>query len=368
MFAGDFCSKNPENIKLSDSLMKSINSCDIKCLNFEAPLAYGKLNSPNKSKLDQSNNSPSWSEENGFNIISLANNHMFDYGVEGLLATKKAFKESITLGAGTWDEAYKVKFIDIKGVRIGFFSGTSCDFASLKDVWTDKNKIGCAWINQKEVNNIISSAKKECDYLIVLSHGGVEFMDVPLPEWRDRYRELIDMGADAIIGSHPHVPQGVEKYNGKPIFYSLGNFFFDNDNAKKPMYWDNGILAVLEIENDKIRFQSIPIIKTQDFLNIDTSEKSNHHLKYISNILNDDVRYLEQVNNDVLRLYVKYQEWLLLGFRATEIKITKRSLLMLMKALILPNLNHKGALHQLRDESTRWLLIRALKLKSNSKL
>src|SRR5690606_3657601 len=119
------------------------------------------------------------------------------------------------------------KFIEINGIKIGFFAGTSCDFSALKDKWTDKDKVGCSWINQIQVNNIIRTAKEQCDHLIILSHGGIEFMDVPLPEWRDRYRELIDLGADAVIGTHPHVPQGIEIYNKKPIFYSLGNFYFD---------------------------------------------------------------------------------------------------------------------------------------------
>ena len=368
LFTGDFCAKKPQNIKLSDSLVKLVKSCDIKCINFEAPLAYGELCSPNMKKLEQSMESPSWVEKNNFDIISLANNHMFDYGTEGLLATKNAFKKSITIGAGTWDEAYEVKYVNIEGIKIGFFSGTSADFASLKDEWTDKNKIGCAWINQKEVNRIITSAKKECDYLLILSHGGVEFMDVPLPEWRDRYRQLIDMGADAIIGSHPHVPQGVEKYKEKPIFYSLGNFFFDNESVKKPLYWDSGILAILEIENGFINFQSIPIVKDGDFLDIDSSEKINKHLKYLSEILKDDEKYLDKVNQDVLLLYNKYLNWLLSSINSIEFRFNKRSLKMLLWTLFYGKKNYKVTLHQIREESTRWLLERALKLKSKSDL
>lgn len=368
MFTGDFCSKNPQNIKMSNSFLEVMKSCDIKCLNFEMPLATGELQSSNGIKLVQSKASPSWLEEMGFNIISLANNHMLDYGTDGLLATKKAFKHSITLGAGKWNEAYEVKFIDIKGVKLGFFSGTSCDFAALKDKWTDKQKIGCAWINQKEVNKILSSAKEMCDYLIVLSHGGIEYMDVPLPEWRDRYRELIEMGADAIIASHPHVPQGIEEYKGKSIFYSLGNFFFDNDNPQKPSFWDNGILAVLDIENGIINWQSIPVIKKNDFLDIDSSDKINEHLKYLTDILTDDEKYIAKVNSEVLNLYEKYKNWLLSGINAIELKLSIKSLIQMAKTIFFIKRNEKVTLHQIREESTRWLLARALKLKSKTEL
>jgi poly-gamma-glutamate synthesis protein (capsule biosynthesis protein) len=332
------------------------------------PLATGELKSPNGIKLVQSKASPYCVEQMGFNIISLANNHMLDYGANGLLETKKAFKKSTTLGAGNWNEAYQVKYIDIKGVRIGFFSGTSCDFASLKDNWTDKQKIGCAWINQSEVNKILSTAKEMCDYLIVISHGGIEHMEVPLPEWRDRYRELIEMGADAIIASHPHVPQGIEEYKGKSIFYSLGNFFFDNDNHQKPSFWDNGILAVLEIENGKISWQSIPVIKKNDFLDIDNSDKISEHLKYLKDILTDDEKYIEKVNSEVLRLYEKYKNWLLSGSNAIELKLSIKSLIQMVKTIFFIKRNEKVTLHQIREESTRWLLARALKLKSKTEL
>lgn len=368
MFTGDFCSRNPKNIQISDRLNDIMKTCDIKCLNFEAPLARGTLKSPNGNKLIQSDDSPTWVENNDFNLISLANNHMFDYGEEGLLATKNAFKKSATIGAGNWNEVYEVKYITVKGIKIGFFSGTSGDFASLKDDWTDKQKIGCAWINHKEVNGIIKSTKKQCDYLIVLSHGGIEFMDVPLPEWRDRYRELIDMGADAIIGSHPHVPQGTEKYKDRPIFYSLGNFFFDSNSSKKPLYWDNGILAVLEMEDGLINYKSVPIIKNGDLLEVDKSEDTNEHLKYLTEILIDDKKYIEKVNSEVLRLYKKYLNWLFSGAKAVELKLNKRNLIQLIKTAFLGKSNEKIVLHQIREESTRWLLIRALKLRSKTEL
>lgn len=367
-FTGDFCSKNPNHILLSNEIIDLFETCDIKCLNFEAPLAHGEFISPSGNKLVQSNLSPAWAEEIGFNVISLANNHMFDYGEEGLLATKNAFKNSITIGAGSWDEAYEVKYVTVKGTKIGFLAGTSCDFSSLKDKWTDLHKVGCAWINRKEINEIIKSAKSKCDYLIVLSHGGIEFIDVPLPEWRDRYRELIECGADAVIGSHPHVPQGTEIYKEKPIFYSLGNFFFDKKSTKRHLLWDKGILGVLEIDiNQKsIKHFSIPIMRDNNSISIDNSEKTLKHLSYVSNILKEDTEYLKKVNTEVLRLYDKYFGWLLFGANAVEIRPNFIGKLKSIKKAFYVKRNDKVVLHQLREESTRWLLSRALKLKSKT--
>lgn len=370
LFAGDFCSEYPERIKLSHNINKIIESCDYNLINFEGPLAKGKLNSPNNKSLPQSLHSPSWCEENGFNVISLANNHSLDYGVEGLLSTKNSFKNSTVLGVGDWTEAYKVKIMNVKGVKIGFLTGTSYDFASLKDKWTDYNKIGCAWINSSDINKQIVENRNKCDYLFVISHGGLEFMSVPLPEWRDRYRELIDIGADAVIATHPHVPQGTEIYKKKPIFYSLGNFCFDKPKEHRKRYWDNGLLAILEIENGNIHNEVIPTIRNGHFIDIDNSIEIKKHLYDITTILKDDKKYMEKVNKYVLKLYPKYQQWLLGGFNAIEMKLNFKNILRIIKRLTISNrkANFKIAMHQMREDSTRWALIRALKIMSKSNL
>ena len=364
LFAGDFCTQHPDKIELSQNIIDLFNTCDFKILNFEGPLAKGKLNIPNNTVLPQSPLSPKWCEENGFNIISLANNHSLDYNVEGLLSTKNAFKKSTILGVGNWREAYKVKFLNIGGVKIGLIAGTSYDFASLKDKWTDSKKIGCPWINSPEINRQIVENRDKCDYLFVISHGGLEYMDVPLPEWRDRYRELIDIGADGVIASHPHVPQGTEVYKNKPIFYSLGNFYFDMLGNNKPKYWDNGLLGIIEIENGKIYHKVIPTIRRGNNIEIDNSIEIKDHLDYITSILKDDKKYMKQVNADVLKLYPKYQGWLLNGFNAIEIKFNIKTIYHIIRNMISfkkPNL--KVAMHQMREDSTRWALIRALKIK-----
>lgn len=370
IFTGDFCSNDPHSIELSESIKSELQTSNINCINFEVPLPVGELISPNKLDLKQSFDSPSWIQESGFNMVSLANNHISDYGSTGLLATKNAFKKITTLGVGSWDEAYSVEIMTLNGIRIGFFSATSADFSSLKDEWTDKNLIGAAWINHKSVNEIISKAKDSCDCLIVISHGGIEYIDVPLPEWRDRYRELIDNGADAIIASHPHVPQGIEEYKGKPIFYSLGNFFFDNNNRNKHKYWDNGLLAVLELneKNKSLAFRQIPIIKKGNIVEIDLSKEINSHLHFLSEILLDDEKYIKLVNKNVLELYGKYMGWFLSSLRMFEFSFSLKSILKNLKMILFSKRNEKATLHQIREESTRWLLIRALKLKSKSEI
>lgn len=97
----------------------------------------------------------------------------------------------------------------------------------------------------------MSQLRNEVDLIIFFAHAGLENYDIPLIEWRERYKRLCDLGVDCVVASHPHVSQGFEQYNGQYIFYSLGNLFFpgewslDNDEygcsivfveLGKPMY------------------------------------------------------------------------------------------------------------------------------------
>ena len=94
------------------------------------------------------------------------------------------------------------------------------------------------------------------------------------------------------------------------------------------------------------------------------------HLNHITSILKDDEKYMEQVNADVLMFYPKYKKWLLNGFNAIEIKKNIKTIYHIARSLITTNFkpNLKIAMHQIREESTRWALIRALKLISKSNL
>jgi len=174
MFCGDFATKDPDKIILSDELKALIQESDLRCLNFEGAIAIDDpVTIKGTANLSQSKYSPSWCESNGFNVISLANNHMGDYGQNALKETIKAFKSSLTVGAGSWSEAYQVKRIDINGLKIGFISLAQCEFGVLNDNWEDHKMNGCAWINHRCVNTLILTAKQSVDYLFVITHAGI---------------------------------------------------------------------------------------------------------------------------------------------------------------------------------------------------
>ena len=251
-FAGDFCSKpSTSKIMVSDELKEIIQSCDLKVVNFEVPLKP-EVNLPlqRRERFFQNDDSVDFLYDLGFNLFSLANNHVFDWGEQGFIKTKGVLGEA-AFGSGTYEEAYKIKVVEIDGIKIGFFALSFAAYTGVFNDVTDHEGLGCAYINDFRVNHDIIKAKHQVDYLFMLPHDGIEYIDVPTPDIIARYRDFIDYGADGVIGTHPHCPQGWEDYKGKPIFYSLGNFFFnskeDYDYRATLPHWYEGLCVVLSI-------------------------------------------------------------------------------------------------------------------------
>ncbi|MHC1733034.1 MAG: CapA family protein [Bacteroidales bacterium] len=369
LFCGDFIAQKPREIILSGDLRKLIAGCDIKCLNFEGPLPIGNpVTIPGTAVLPQSMESPSWCEENGFNLISLSNNHTGDFGEAALLKTVEAFKSASVIGAGSWEEAYSVKSIEIERLKIGFLSLAQCEFGILNDHWTTKESVGCAWINYPGLNNIIAEAKRSLDYLFVITHAGIEFFEFPLPEWRDRYRELIDSGADAVIGGHPHVPQGWELYKGKPIFYSLGNFYFDMPNKRD--YFNNGLVVVLSLDDQRaFSFQVYNTSFEGEEIKIDNSEKIKLHNSETCGILANEEEYIEEVNKMCLTLWRSYEAALIRALNSDRSTFSIKEWVKYVSHIFQRRkTEYRFILNYMRCESHRFAISRALKLISGVRI
>lgn len=360
VFAGDFCSIHPDKLKMGSALNKIIEGADIRFVNFEGPLQLGHLESANNFYLRQSKDSPNWLMEQGFNVIGLANNHARDFGEEGLMATKKAFTNALTIGCGDgWEAAYSVSYINVKGKTLGFLNATSADFASLQNEWEDSDQYGCPWINHPSIPRIIIKAKEQCDFLFVLPHAGVEFMDVPLPQWRTIYRNLIDYGADAVIAAHPHVPQGWECYKNRPIFYSLGNFVFERETEAAIPYWNNGVLACIELNDDIISVSYHCTLYKNNMVDIDGSTASKSHVELLSTYLQDREIYKNVVEKYIFALSMKYKCWMMSSAGAIQVlPFSWKTFPKVMRMVLQGEKNDKTFLHQIREESSRWMIER----------
>ncbi|MGG0812314.1 CapA family protein [Paenibacillus alvei] len=219
----------------------------------------------------------------GFNLVTIANNHTLDFKQKGFLDTLKYLEKYDIpyIGGGrNKEEAYRAHTVKMKGKTIKFLAFSR--FIPQTYWFAGKDRPGIAEAyNKSSVLPVIKKEREDCDYLLVYLHWGVEKNLRPEPWQRNYAREMIDAGADAIIGSHVHVLQGFEFYKGKPIAYSIGNFLFpDYVRGDKA---DTGLLNLtLDQGNIEMSFTPYFIYKDQIIKKGEAYDKKQ--LKYLESI------------------------------------------------------------------------------------
>ena len=191
-------------------------------------------------------------------IWNICNNHIMDAGEEGMKATlAEAARAGVkTLGAGmNIGEASKPLILSEAGgiglIGVGYQRG--CKPAG-------EERAGCLnWSDYDLIEDRIREIKKTCRWCVIVSHGGEEFTSLATPYTRDRYLKYLEMGADVIIGHHPHVPMNYETVGDKLIFYSLGNFIFDTPYQRAQFNTQYGLLVKLNFTEETVSFDAFGI-------------------------------------------------------------------------------------------------------------
>lgn len=219
----------------------------------------------------------------GFDMVSLANNHALDYQIEGFIDTMNHLQdyELEFIGAGLDEkDAYRGKTIEIKGKKIKFLGFSR--FMPSTTWYAGENNPGIASGYQEErVLEVIERERIDCDALFVYIHWGVEMNNRPENWQREYAKKMIHAGADGIIGAHPHVLQGFEYIDGKPVAYSIGNFLFPNWVTGRQT--ETGLLT-LTLSGDEINMSFSPYKIQQDqIIKVDDIEK-NRMLTYLEDI------------------------------------------------------------------------------------
>ena len=204
----------------------------------------------------------------GFNIVSLANNHIMDYGKSGLEYTVRLLKENNIgyTGAGkNLEESRIPAIIEIKEHRLALLA-----YAQVGPHSASPSKAGAAPLFKEYITNDLLLLKDRVDWIIVSLHFGMIYTDYPRKVDQILARELIDSGANIILGHHPHVIQGIEEYHDGLIFYSLGEFIFDptlgNVQAKHIQeIRKETFIAQIIIENFKLKSNLIPVYIGEDY-------------------------------------------------------------------------------------------------------
>lgn len=209
-------------------------------------------------------------ELNRINLVNLNNNHTLNFGPNGLNQTKNILKKK-KVDFLSKEQDYISK--ETNGIKIGF--------------------VGYSWFSGNSFEKVLESvkkAKKENDYVVVYTHWGREYELVQNQRQVTEAHQMVDHGADLIIGSHPHVVQPVEAYKGKTIFYSLGNFVFDQYFSEET----RTMLAVgARVNKDKTELYLAPLYQEKDGRIIFANQEKREELlqRIIGNIDDPSIRY-----------------------------------------------------------------------------
>tara|TARA_Y100001980_G_C14556306_1_gene347295 strand:- start:5124 stop:6158 length:1035 start_codon:yes stop_codon:yes gene_type:complete len=160
----------------------------------------------------------------GFEALSLANNHIFDFGNRGLINTQKILNQNSIkfFGAGLNKEAsITPAVLEVDKYTIAFLGFSFSNPAQEK-------KSGVAYLYDDTVKTAIKKVKSEVDFLIVMPHSGIELYQYPLKRDQKIYRRMIELGADLVVGSQSHCIQAMEIYLKKTIYYGIGDLLFDH--------------------------------------------------------------------------------------------------------------------------------------------
>lgn len=259
-FAGDFCPDSEyERLileigeKIFADILEITTSADLSILNFECPTAKD-LNKINKDgpNLKTNINDLSFLKRAGFDLVNVANNHIMDYGLTGLLRTLEKCNQAELENVGyrlssKIEKAFYVKYVNNLSVAV--------IAVAEKEFNTDKDNNGVVNFDLIEITKLILNLRSKVDVIILSYHGGNEFYPYPRPGLRKQCKYLVDIGVDAVVCHHVHVPGAIEFYNDKPIIYSLGNFVYDH--SKPPSGWKYGYLAdfLFEVKDSDVSVQ-----------------------------------------------------------------------------------------------------------------
>jgi len=238
---------------LLDSVAPLFQSADATVINLECPVT-SHVSPIHKRFIFRAD--PEWLpalKEAGITHAALANNHSMDQGPQGLEDTYNHLNANAITPIGYGDTqhlACQPKFIRKKGIEIALYNSVLIPLENW--VYLENDKGICQATVDMLIDEIQSLKKRkpEC-YIVAMLHWGVEYQEHPTPFQRREAYRLINAGADAIIGHHPHVIQQEEVYLGKPIFYSLGNFIFDQSRPET----NQSLVVEISFGKDSLSYQ-----------------------------------------------------------------------------------------------------------------
>jgi len=227
LICGDYIVDKLENNHndIFGEFIKIIKEADISIYNQEHPVTLSRKKYPTKKFGPTGACNPEALKpvlKAGFNCVSLANNHIFNRGIEGLNDTLDYFKRHNirTIGAGVnLNSAQEIHYFNVDDITIAVLNFAENEFNT-----ATKRHGGANPLNVIQNAKQIQEAKEKSDSVFVIIHGGIEYLRYPSPRMVQLCRFYVECGASAIVCHHSHVVSGYEVFKKSPIFYGIGNF------------------------------------------------------------------------------------------------------------------------------------------------
>lgn len=252
LFMGDV--KFDRHVMISNDIIDVCQKADLVLANLEGPIADKKLIAKAKGTVRYSTDiALKYLKKLNVTAVNLANNHTMDLGIEGVRATLSKLKTENIDYFGikeSRDSGFAFgKIISAGSKRIGILS-----FAHREGLMASKKNIGPFPLPKYNfLEKAVSDFKKRAEKIYLLYHGGEEYFTVPWPRRMNYLRFVAEHAdVDGIIGHHSHTVQPVDFVNGKPVVYSLGNFYFDSEVQKRHKFTDEGLMVVHDTNKNQV--------------------------------------------------------------------------------------------------------------------
>ena len=298
LIAGDFVPRRRTAAQIEkgdysclDEVKPIIQGVDYAIVNFESPVVMREAQPIDKTgpNLHCTEKAMECVAQAGFKCVTLANNHFRDFGQIGVEDTIDAcgkYHIDYVGGGRTLANASRVLYKEINGQILAIVNCCEHEWSISTSGYGGSNPLDIVAISQS-----IKEARRQANYVLVIVHGGTEGYNLPTPRMKSTYRFFVEQGADAVVNHHQHCYSGYEVYQGKPIFYGLGNFCFDKPVARNDKLWEEGYLVELQL-TEEIGFRLFPYMQcTEEHpkveLKTDMSEFNDSLYRLNSIIAND---------------------------------------------------------------------------------
>lgn len=289
LIAGDFYPSGNTNYLITEqedfkkvlgNVKELVERADYSIVNFESPVVDGsgspiKKCGPNLRTTEKSVKAIHWA---GFKMVTLANNHILDYGEDGIINTVNACVrygvDFVGVGKNLW-AASRVFYKRIGTKILAVINCCEHEFSIATE-----DSMGANPLNPIYQYHQIQEARNKADYVLVIVHGGHEHFQLPSPRMVETYRFFIEIGADAVVNHHQHCYSGYEIYRSKPIFYGIGNFCFE----RKGLYnvsWNQGYMVEIDFDK-KVTYLLYPYLQCNNVPSV--------------KLLEDDTDFKNEVN------------------------------------------------------------------------